>query len=338
MKKRLLHLTLGALLLLVLLFILRIWQDAHPSGEIGIDLVFGWVAFLWRVVPSVRIQWDGIAIFAGASIALIVILHSFLNWLTTATANPESTLKPRWRWKWTIAIAAGVLAIFVAGISVVGVTHQSYWLATSNEPLYGLDLPLYFRGLSENNLKHQSLALHNSIATHNAFPSHWGAGPRHSWVTQVLPFVSYTDDIDRNLEWNDPKNAHNFRAVIPMLCNPGFRTPPFRDKNGFGLNHYAGNTHLFDRTDRFTFEQAAEGGAANTLLIGEVNAKFVPWGQPENSRDPQTGIGVPEGFGGAAGSEGARFAMLDGSVRVIGKDVDPKVLSALSGAGIRGGD
>jgi hypothetical protein len=339
MKKRLLHLTLGAFLLLVLLFIMRFWQDAHPSGEIGIDLVFGWIAFLWRVVPSVRIQWDGIAIFAGASIALIVILHSFLNWLTTAAANPECTPKPRWRWKWTIAIATGVLVIFVAGISVVGVTHQTYWLASSKEPLYGQDLPRYARGSSQWNLKDQALATHNYVSSQNPFPSRWRTDkPNHSWVTQILPYMAYSDEIDRNLPWDDPKNVRHFRAVIPTLCNPEFRTPPLRDKNGLGLSHYAGNTHLFDRTDRFTFEEAAAGGSANTLLIGEVNAKFVPWGQPKNSRDPQTGIGVPEGFGGAPEAAGARFAMLDGSVRVISKDVDPKVLSALSGAETLGGD
>jgi prepilin-type processing-associated H-X9-DG protein len=329
MKKLLL--VVAVLAGLIAIFIaLRLWQDVHPSGEIGSDLTFGWIAFLWRVLPSVRIQWDGVAIFTGASITLILILHSFLSWLTTATENQESTPKPRWRWKWTIALTAVVLAIFVAGISVVGVTHQSYWLATSNEPLYGLDRPWHFRGYSPNNLKQAALSVHNTIDADNAFPSQWRNGPKQSWGTQILPYVSYVDDIDRTLEWNDPKNVRHFRAIIPMLCNPQFRTPPFRDRNGFGLNHYAGNTHLFDRTDRFTFEEAAKGGAANTLLIGEVNTQFVPWGKPENSRDPQKGIGAPEGFGGASGSPGANFAMLDGSVRLIRKDVDPKVLSALS--------
>ncbi len=330
MKKRLLFLMIGVLLLFGLLIALRLWQNALPSGEIGMDLTFGWIAFLWRVLPSVRIQWDGVAIFTGASITLILILHSFLSWLTTATANPESTPKPCWRWKWTIALTAGIMAIFVAGISVVGVTHQSYWLATSKESLYGPDVPPYFRGLSENNLKQQALAIHNRVSTYKTFPSHWKTDkPRHSWVVDILPFLPYMDETDHQLPWDHPKNIKYFRAILPPLLNPQFRTPPLRDSNGLGLNHYAGNTHLFDRTDHFTFDEAAEGGTSKTLMFGEVNAQFVPWGKPENSRDPQAGIGAPEGFGGA-NPQGANFAMLDGSVRLIRKDIDPKVLSALS--------
>lgn len=328
MKKWLLIVLATAVVIFGLLVAMRTWQDAHPSGEIGIDLAFGWIAFLWRVVPDVRIQWDGVAIFAGASLVLIILLHSFLSWLTTASAGAAE--KSHWRWKWTIALVGGVMAIFVAGISVVGATHQSYWLATSKDSLYGEDLPSYYRGSGDYNLKWTAMAVHISMDTYGAFPSQFQTDkPNHSWVTQVLPYLNYMDDIDRNRPWNDPVNVRYFRAVIPQLCNPEFRTPPLRDQNGFGLNHYAGNTHLFDRTDRFTFKDAAQGGAANTLMIGEVNAQFVPWGQPENSRDPQKGIGVPEGFG-AANSQGATFAMLDGSTRLIRRDIDPKVLEALS--------
>jgi prepilin-type processing-associated H-X9-DG protein len=326
MKKLLVVMAVFTLLVAVL-----VWRNSHHSGEIGTDLLFGWTAFLWRVLPDVRIQWEGVAIFAGASLALIVVLHSFLSWLTAAIASPEVDRKPRWPCKWTFALTAGILAIFVAGISVVGVTHQSYWLATSNEPLYGQDLPKWRRGYSINNLKQTALSVYNTVDSERAFPSQWRSNvPNHSWVTQILPYVSYIDEIDRSLEWNNPKNVPRFRAVIPMFCNPQLRTPPFRDQNGFGLNHYAGNTHLFDRTDRFTINDFDEKSTANTLMIGEVNAQFVPWGQPENSRDPQKGIGIPEGFGGASGSPGANFAMLDGSVRLIRKDIDPKVLSALS--------
>jgi hypothetical protein len=73
------------------------------------------------------------------------------------------------------------------------------------------------------------------------------------------------------------------------------------------------------------------GGASNTILIGEVNHAFRPWGHPANWRDPATGINRPNGFGGAPGSGGARFVMMDGSVRFLSQDTDPAVLEALSG-------
>jgi len=31
-------------------------------------------------------------------------------------------------------------------------------------------------------------------------------------------------------------------------------------------------------------------GAANTILLGEVNADFSPWGRPNNVRDPAAGV------------------------------------------------
>jgi hypothetical protein len=72
-------------------------------------------------------------------------------------------------------------------------------------------------------------------------------------------------------------------------------------------------------------------GTGNTLLIGEVNANFEPWGKPGNCRDPLRGVNKsPYGFGGPLGSGGAYFANADGSVRFIGDNVSPDVLKALA--------
>jgi prepilin-type processing-associated H-X9-DG protein len=70
---------------------------------------------------------------------------------------------------------------------------------------------------------------------------------------------------------------------------------------------------------------------ANTMLLGEAAGNFRPWGHPANVRDPALGIGRSRnGFGGPPGASGAQFLMCDGSVRVIGNQIDPRVLRALA--------
>lgn len=95
------------------------------------------------------------------------------------------------------------------------------------------------------------------------------------------------------------------------------------------MNHYAGNSEVFEHDGVLSILHLQDG-LANTLMIGEVNGEFVPWGQPLNSRDPRVGINTPSGFGGAKGSRGATFSMMDGSVRFVSEDIDPKVLESLS--------
>jgi prepilin-type processing-associated H-X9-DG protein len=74
-----------------------------------------------------------------------------------------------------------------------------------------------------------------------------------------------------------------------------------------------------------------EGHASTTILIGEVNANFKPWGHPANWRDPAKGINrSPDGFGGRPGAGGANFLMADGSVKFISERTSLDVLRALA--------
>jgi hypothetical protein len=324
---------LFALLFGLLLIWILVWPLVHHSGEIALDLSFGWIAFLVRVVPQLDVRWDGVAVFGVGLSGLAIVGHYLLRWLSRELGKGAEQTRRPWRLRWTLAIAGFVIVMFTAGISMIGATHQTVWLFRSDEPLFGQDVPRPYGITSAVNLKIMGMVVSNHSDGHHTLPTQWREEPdmpRQSWVTQILSYLNYsTEAIDRRREWNDPVNAPSFRAIIPEVCNPQFRAPPLRDQHGFGLNHYAGNSRIFDRQERLPIDSVPDR-AANTLMIGEVNSRFVPWGRPENSRDPANGINTADGFGGAPGSHGATFLMMDGSVRFVREDIDPGVLNAMS--------
>ena len=102
------------------------------------------------------------------------------------------------------------------------------------------------------------------------------------------------------------------------------------DAQGYGLNHYAANSRVLGGNKGLRVGDVTDG-TSTTLLVGEVNAAFRPWGHPANWRDPARGINrSPYGFGGPRHVRGALFVMVDGSVRMVSERVNPEVLRALS--------
>src|SRR5262249_37670563 len=108
----------------------------------------------------------------------------------------------------------------------------------------------------------------------------------HSWETYCLPFIPYaTSEIDFKLPWNHPRNQKYFQCIIPVFTNEWLPTPHVLDENGFGLSHYSANIHVLGPNKNLRLAEITDG-VANTLLVGEVNANFKPWGHPVNWRDP----------------------------------------------------
>lgn len=126
-----------------------------------------------------------------------------------------------------------------------------------------------------------------------------------------------------------------FRRDFP--CLP---PPMLVDGEGYGLSHYAANSRILgsDVTEGRSLMGGRgmkigdiRDGLSTTLLIGEVNANFKPWGHPVNWRDPARGVNQsPYGFGGPWRVSGAHFLMADASVRFVSENVTPSVLRALS--------
>ncbi len=291
--------------------------------RVGLWLLFGWLLFPLEVLPSVTVHWPGVA----AGVAAVALFTAGVQWA-------GRTWAPAWRLRWSLVLVAGLFLLFLAGTAMIAVLHQAAWLATSPEPLVG---SVHARARpSTDNLKTIGIGTSNYPDVYGgAFPMGGTFGPDgtmlHSWETQILFVLSYsTHRIDHKLPWNHPNNAAHFKSVIPEFINGRLVGADLRDAEGYGLSHYAANVRVMGANRGMKLADITDG-LATTLLVGEVNARFRPWGHPVNYRDPAKGINrSPQGFGGAPRAGGAHFAMADGSVRFVSERINPAVLEALA--------
>jgi hypothetical protein len=259
----------------------------------------------------------------------------------------------RWTWRSTLATAVGVCLLFAAGIAFVGATHQALWIATdkrprsepSSMPKWSADTggPLSIvtqarqaarRTQSRNNLKQFGLALHNYHDSFSQFPPGAimlsdGRGYR-GWAPALGPYIGFNDSWSwHGQPWDAAEVADFGKGAMPIFMHPDLGWHGQFDDRGFALMHYAGNVHIFPNNRGMAISEITDG-TSNTLAIGEVAENFQPWASPFNRRDPADGINdVPWGFGGPPWQHGAQFALADGSVRLISKNIDRKVLRAL---------
>jgi hypothetical protein len=291
--------------------------------ELPLALAFGWVQFLWHVVPTLSPDPWTVGTALACLVGVIFGAHLFLRWLHLATAAQPDT--PRWPLGRTLRLVAMVVVMFVAGIAVVGVIHQTSWLARSPEPLISGHRRVSERVQSASNLRiiKSAANVHNDAFKELPRSVFTAAGePLHSWQTALLPYAepdSPSNQIDRTKPWTHPTNVKPLGESIRVFLNPSIETDQV---NGFGASHYAGNVAVV-LGDLKTM-QSFPAGTSNTILAGEVSSGFRAWGDPLNARDPRHGItGGPHGFG--APVRPPLFVMLDGSVRTI----DPQELAEL---------
>lgn len=193
------------------------------------------------------------------------------------------------------------------------------------------------RSASKNNLKQIGLALHNYHDTFKTLPPSEIVGEDgtlyHSWTMQIMPFLDSAgaplfNEIDFNHPWNHSRNVQNYKKdLITWYLNPAISETS--NNEGFGYAHYAGNSHIFTPNGTFRFEDCTDG-SSNTLMVGEINANFKPWGQPGNVRDPALGINKGTNTFGSPFEGGAQFCLMDGSVRFVSENINPGTLKSLA--------
>lgn len=346
--------SLAFLIVAFVLLTIALGYVTGVPGETGIRLGTGWAAFLGRTLSRVTVNWSGVATIALCAALLLFGGHRFAVWLSSAWAAPSPSAAPAetpassatdaglrgvraWPLRRTALLLAIVVLMFVAGISFIGLVHQTAWLATTPEPTSEARLSLHpLFNSSSNNLRFIGGGL-NEWANYYQFAPINGAWPNaeqppdeqaaHSWQTRLLPFLWYGDQhIDFKLDWDDPKNAPCFRRFVPQYLSPDFGQ--LRESRGYAVSHYAGNLHFFEPQPP-TMEALKQRGRS-MIVCGEVAADFMAWGDPANLRDPTRGINRSRDGFGNADETGALFLMADGSTRFLSTNVDPRVLAALA--------
>ncbi len=316
---------LGAILVVVALFLTC--MGLYVPLEVGFGLAVGWARFLSRVVPQVHVSGPGALTAAVCLAGLTVGGHLFLRWLV----GPGR----RWGLRWTLSALGAVVLMFVAGVSAIGISHQTAWLLTSPEPLTNDGIHKSVRAQSMNNLQRIALAAQNYADGTSHLPPGGTFDARgrglQGWQTLLLPYVeedALYKRIDLQVPWDDPRNRPALATVVRPYLHPA-ASPQV--ENGFALSHYAGNVHVLGGDRAMSVRQIEQGrGLANTLLAGEAAGRYKPWGHPANWRDPAIGINrTPDGFGSPSG-RGVQFVMADGSVRFFNADTDPEFLEMLA--------
>ncbi len=302
------------------------------------NLALGWLFFLARVIPSMKVDASGVATALLCAALLAVGIHVFSRWFVVHF-NEGVASPPAWRSRWTGMIIAAVVVLFVSGIATVGMTHQVGWLLTSKDPWVsstGGSRIVARRVQSLNNLKEIGVALHEYHNDQGAFPLGGTFDPMgqplHGWQAMILDKLDNQElfhEMNFQIPWTDARNASVFRTTLGIYINPGIVPRVDRDDRGYALSHYAGNVRVLGGDHSLRIEDIKDG-TAQTLFAGEVATGFKPWGDPVNWRDPALGVNrSPNGFGGPWVG-GASFLLVDGSVRFIKNSVDPRIMKALS--------
>jgi len=220
----------------------------------------------------------------------------------------------RWR-RWA------VIAAILAGVLVV----------------VGLLLPVVFRTTCVNNHRDQSINLLKQIALAMAnYESALGSFPPRaicdkqgkpllSWRVQVLPYLDEYP-LYKEFHLDEPWDSeHNKKLIADMprtYRNPSSKAPP--DTTTYLA--VCGKGLMFEGTVGRRVEDVRDG-TSNTIVVVEANDdRAVPWTKPEDWEydpdDPLAGLGNAHPGGFCA-------AFADGSVRFIGKSIDPKLFHAM---------
>lgn len=135
--------------ILVFLFLLSCLGIHVLPWDAVFALVMGWIVFLARSLPNVRVNAGLLISTAVYLLLLIAGAQLFLRW----TYRPASDSANQWRTGWTLRGLAVVLLMFAAGTATVGVVHHVTWLARSPEPMFRRHGPRASQVMCASNLR-----------------------------------------------------------------------------------------------------------------------------------------------------------------------------------------
>lgn len=299
---------------LVVLGVLVLWLPRLVATEI----LFGWIRFLGRVADKIHVRGDGLAIFLICFSLATSCAHTVIRWLVAeVNSRRDSVEQLRWSFRSSFALVMLCVMLFMLGMAVTGIAHQVGWLLSSPEPIHVQKTQTQIDSNQSTYRPHQ-------IANHN----------QQSWLYHVLPFVSAVKpDIDEQQPWNSPSNAAAFKTIVYAGICPS-QGNPIWSPDGFGLSHFAGNPEALQSETKLTFRDF--DSLSDTIFVGEVNAGFSPWGDPQGLRRSELGLrddwtSMPRGQVGygSAHQYGGHVLLGDGAVVYLSSTIDPIVLEQL---------
>jgi Protein of unknown function (DUF1559) len=194
-----------------------------------------------------------------------------------------------------------------------------------------------------NNLKQIGLALHNFNDNENHFPGPKVGVTDVSWRVQILPYLDQQRLHDRyvfNASWDAETNLNvSSTRVLELSCPADYHSS--KDSQGRWFTSYAmltGKRTAGSRPDGITILEITDG-LSNTLLVVEACGQQIVWTEPRDVdveslpmaiNRPGHRHGESDGVVSSYHSGGAFGLLTDGSVRYLSKDIDPKVLKALT--------
>ncbi len=295
--------------------------------ELLFYLAVGWLIYLDRIYELARSDYPiiliGLTTVPLFAIGLKVLLQFLLKNSRINVSFYSSIMA-------TFLICSG----FIAGIGMIGTTHQLTWLLTSDKRLLNSET-VSFRLVSLNNIRNIGVAVY-SYEEYESKPLaqivNQNGKAMHSWLTNLLPFMDNNrlyEAIDHEAAWNDDVNQALMKMRIAVFINPGIETAGIDSDTGYALSHYAANVRLFRRNEGYRSDIITDG-TTQTILLGEVNSMFQPWGKPTHQRDPALGINKhPYGFGSPYQGY-VNIIYADGHGSSLSDTIDPQVLKALS--------
>jgi len=187
------------------------------------------------------------------------------------------------------------------------------------------------RSQSTNNMKQIALALHNYNDKYGKFPPAIVIGPDgktpHSWRVEILPYLEQSPaaaTLYERYRLDEPWDSENNRKVLAQM--PTVFRDPNDDPKSTNASYFAvtGDTAAFSGKDGNKI-QAFTDGTSNTIMVVEAK-RDVPWTKPDDiAYDPAKPLPA---LGGHI-KEGFLAAFVDGSVRLISKEAEEKLLRAL---------
>lgn len=98
--------------------------------EVPFFLAFGWIYYLYRVFPNVKIPIVPVLEGIGSAVILTITAHYFLVWLykNYGRSEGEHENERLWNWRWTLMGVSLFILIFSTSISMTGLIHQTGWL------------------------------------------------------------------------------------------------------------------------------------------------------------------------------------------------------------------